>query len=183
MAKQASRSTGATASNAWRARVSPVPADRLAGRHAPAAQPPHGCSDTDLFSDALDAYSAMLGQAAQHLREAREADPATRQADAWPALRQIAGGIDSARAYLAAGDGASIVAGTAHPAVLEACDHALALYVEQLQASAEMLLACEFGDTVLNELDTALLALARRMDPLFDAAWNLRERLAPGGHP
>ena len=55
---------------------------------------------------------------------------------------------------------------------------AIECHLEQLQASAEMLLACEFGDVVLGQPDHALQALARRMDPLYDAACALQQRLA-----
>ncbi len=120
----------------------------------------------------------MLAQAA-HLIGQAQATSAGRQrpAAALEECSRITDAIDTARKCLKSSGYPAVLAGSAEPSVHATLRGALGLYTEQLQSSAEMLLGCEYGERVWSQTDEALLALARRMDPLFDAACDLQKRL------
>jgi hypothetical protein len=140
----------------------------------PAAQAKR--DDTQLLTDALESYEAMLdiGGGRAFAQAEAGAEPLTvgAEIDSTRAL------IRSLRGFLASRGADALFNGPAQAGMLGLARAAIDCHLEQLQASAEMLLACEFGDVVLSQPDHALQALARRMDPLYDAACALRQRLA-----
>ncbi len=132
--------------------------------------------DTQLLTDALESYEALLaiggGQVLAQAEATATPAPIGAEIDATRAL------IRSLRGFLASRGADALFTGPAQAGMLGLARAAIECHLEQLQASAEMLLACEFGDVVLGQPDHALQALARRMDPLYDAACALQQRLA-----
>lgn len=143
----------------------------------PAASPlaPALPDDTRILAEALDSYEALLRvgchRALPNTATLAEADT-LRQS-----LKTAADAIGAARTWLKAHDAEALLCGRGGEGLLALARRALACHLEALQSSAELHLAAEFGDVVLGQTDDALEALARRMDPRYDAARILEARL------
>lgn len=138
-------------------------------------------NDTELLIEALDTFESLLRIGA-HRAAPNAATRAQAQAlhDELDASRRALGQV---RAWLASHGADALLRGDAGAEMLDLARRALACHLEPLQASAEMQLACEFGDVVLGQSDASLDALARRMDPRFAAARDLHARLAQAAPP
>jgi hypothetical protein len=143
----------------------------------PAAAPwsPALPDDTRILAEAFDSYEALLRigcqRALPNTTTLAEADSLRRS------LTAAADAISAARAWLAIHGAEALLHGKAGDGLLGLASSALACHLEALQSSAELQLAAEFGDVVLGQTDDALEALARRMDPRYDAARTLEARL------
>jgi hypothetical protein len=144
-------------------------------RPAVAPMAPALPDDTRILAEAFDSYEALL-RIGCHRALPNTATLA--QADALrDSLRSAADALGAARTWLAAHGAEAMLRGEAGEGLLGLASSALACHLEALQASAELQLAAEFGDVVLGQTDDALEALARRMDPRYDAARVLESRL------
>ena len=139
-------------------------------------QPPALPNDTELLIEALDTFESLLRIGA-HRAAPNAATRAQAQAlrDELDSSRRALGQV---RTWLVSHGADALLRGEAGAEMLDLARRALACHLEPLQASAEMQLACEFGDVVLGQSDESLDALARRMDPRFAAARDLHARLA-----
>jgi len=144
-------------------------------RPAAAPRSPALPDDTRILAEAFDSYEALLRigchRALPNTATLAEADTLRRS------LSTAADAISAARVWLSAHGAEALLRGEAGEGLLGLASSALACHLEALQASAEMQLAAEFGDVVLGQADDALEALARRMDPRYDAARLLETRL------
>lgn len=145
----------------------------------PPAQPrpaPALPNDAQVLLEALDSFESLLRIGTHRATPnagTREQARALHD-DLAASLQAIAG----ARAWLAGRGADALLRGEAGAKMLDLARRALGCHIAPLQASAEMQLACEFGDVVLGQSDASLEALARRMDPRFAAARDLHARLA-----
>jgi hypothetical protein len=144
-----------------------------------AAQPrpsPALPNDTQLLLEAIDTFESLL-RIGTHRATPNASTREQAQALQDDLARSLTA-LGQARAWLNGQGADALLRGEAGAETLDLARRALACHLEPLQASAEMQLACEFGDVVLGQSDASLDALARRMDPRFAAAHDLSARLA-----